>query len=480
MKTTVETVDPVKVKLTVEVEPQRVKKAFDAAAKELANQVQMPGFRKGKVPRKLIEQRLGTGVIAQQALEESLSTYYAEALEETDIDPVAMPEVDVKNFDETDGCTFEATVEIRPEFDVPDHEGIGVSFPDWDVADEDVRDQLAQMRERFAEVDEVDRPAQTGDFVTLDLTVHVDGTELESAHVEDALYEVGSQGVTAKLDEELVGKEGGAEFTYTDQLPEEYPEHGGEEAEFTVTVKDVREKTLPALDDDFAASASEFETFAELEKDVRDALLRRKVQQAQHELRGRILEAYLANIDVPLPPSMVNQEAEARIHQVEHQAEQYGLEVDQLLQMEDTTREEFEDNARQQATQAVKAQLVIDALADELGVQIDAGDIDAEIIRHAQSNNTSPQQIAQVIQQQGSIGALVGDIMRRKTIDAIVAAATIDGGPSDQVLIELGLMDDPDAPDEPDTPVVAEPEVGLAADEAVDGAVEASDDDSDA
>jgi trigger factor len=446
MKTTVENVDPVKVKLTVEVEPTRVKQAFDKAAKNLAQQVQLPGFRKGKVPRKLLEQRLGTGALAQQALEESLSAYYAEAVEAEELDPVASPEVDVKNFDETDGCTFEATIEVRPEVDVPDHEGIGVSFPEWEIADEDVDSQLDEMRQRFAEVDEIERPAKTGDYVTIDLRVVVDGEELESAHVEDALYEVGSEGVTAKLDDELVGKEGGQEFIYTDVLPDGYPDHGGEEAEFTVTVKDVREKTLPDLDDDFATTASEFDTIAELRKDVRDSLLRRKVQQAQHELRGRILEAYLANVEVPLPPSMIEQEAEARINQVQQQAQQYGLEMDQLLQMEDTSREEFEENARKQATDAVKAQLVIDALADRLDIQIDASDIDGEIVRHAQANDTSPQQIAQIVQQQGSIGALVGDIMRRKTIDAIVAAATVDGGPSDEVLIELGLLDDPDAP----------------------------------
>ncbi|MBW3659019.1 MAG: trigger factor, partial [Actinobacteria bacterium] len=401
MKTTVENLDPVKVKLTVEVEPARVKKAFDEAARHLAQQVTLPGFRKGKVPRKLLEQRLGTGAIAQHAMEDALNGYYAEALEEAEIDPVAMPEVDVKNFDETDGCTFEATVEIRPQFDVPDHTGISVVFPDWDIADEDVDEQIAQLRERFAEVDEVERAAATGDYVTIDLRVSVDGEELESAHVEDALYEIGSAGVTPKLDDELVGASAGDELTYTDNLPDEYPEHGGEEAEFTVTVKDVREKTLPDLDDDFAATASEFDTFEELKKDIRDSLLRRRITTAQHELRGRILEAYLANVDVPLPPSMVEQETQGRIQQVERQAEQYGLEMDQLLAMEDTSREDFEENARKQATEAVKAQLVLDALADSLNVQIDSSDIDAEIVRHARANDTSPQQIAQIIQQQG-------------------------------------------------------------------------------
>ena len=369
MKTTVETLDPVKVKLTVEVEPERVKKAFDKAAKEIARQVNIPGFRPGKAPRRLLEQRIGKGAIAQQAMEDSLTDYYVEALQAEDVDAVASPEVDVKTFDESEGCTFEATVEVRPEFDPPEHEGIGVSYPEWDIDDEDIEGQLEQMRERFAEVDEVERTAETGDYVTLDLKVFIDGEELESAAVEDALYEVGSQGVTAKLDEELVGKEGGDEFTYTDTLPDEYPEHGGEEAEFQVSVKDVREKTLPPLDDDFAMTASEFDTIEELRKDLRDTLLRRRVMQAQGELRGRILEAYLANVDIPLPPSMIEEEKEARLTQIEQQAEQYGLEMDQLLAMQGTSREEFETNAEEQATQSVKARLVLDALAQKLEIE---------------------------------------------------------------------------------------------------------------
>jgi trigger factor len=456
VKTSVETLEPTKVKLTVEVEPKRVKQAFDRAARELAKQVNLPGFRPGKAPRRLLEQRFGDGIIAQTAMENSLSDFYVEALREQDLDVVSQPEVDVETWDETDGCTFTATVEVRPTFDVPDHQGIDVTFPEWDVEDEDVDAQLEQLRERFAEVDEVERPAKEGDLVTLSLRVEIDGEELESANVEDALYEIGTQGVTPKLDEELVGKQAGDELSYEDALPDEYPEHGGEQATFHVTVKDVRAKTLPDLDDDFAATASGFDTLDELRKDLRDSLLRRRIEQAQHDLRGRILEAYLARIDVPLPEAMVEADAQARISQLEAQAERFGVDVEELLDSEDTSRERFESNARSQAEQTVKAQLVLDALARELGVDITPQDIDQEIVRHAQANGVSPQQIAQIVQQQGSLPALVGDILRRKAIDAIVAAADVDGGPSDEVLIELGLMDDPNAPEpEADEPLAA-------------------------
>jgi trigger factor len=458
VKTSVETLDPTKVKLTVEVEPKRVKQAFDRAARELAKQINMPGFRPGKAPRRLIEQRFGDGVIAQTAMEDSLSDYYVEALREQELDVVSQPEVDVETFDEQDGCTFTATVEVRPSFDPPDHEGIDVTFPEWDVEDEEVDTQLEQLRERFAEVDEVEREAATGDLVTLSLRVEIDGEELESANVEDALYEIGSQGVTPKLDEELVGKSAGDEVTYEDALPDEYPEHGGEEATFSVTVKDVREKTLPELDDDFAATASGFDTIDELRKDVRDSLLRRKVEQAQHDLRGRILEAYLARVEVPLPEAMVEADKQARMAQLESQAERFGIDVDELLGMEETSREDFESNAQQQSEQTVKAQLVLDALSRKLEVGVDPADIDQEIVRHAQAAGVAPQEIARIVQEQGSLPALLGDVLRRKSIDAIVAAANVDGGPSDEVLIELGLLDDPNAPAEDEGPVAVEAE----------------------
>lgn len=464
MKTSVETIDPVQVKLTVEVEPTRVKKAFDQAARELAKQVDLPGFRKGKVPRKLLEQRFGSGVVAQQAMEAALNDYYVEALRSEELDPVAQPEVDVDTFDEQEGCTFTATVQVRPTFDPPDHTGIGVTFPDWELTDDDIDEQLQAMRERFAEVDEVDRPAADGDLVTIDIAVTVDGEQVESAQVEDALYEIGSGGVTPKLDEDILGKQAGDEFTYEDDLPENFPEHAGRHATFAVTVKDVREKTLPDLDDDFATTVSEFDTLEELKDDLRVSLQRRKIQQGQHELRGRILEAYLARIDVPLPEAMVETEVANRTQEVQQRAEQYGMSFEEVLQGQGLTPERFQEHTRSQAESAVKAQLVLDQLAQELTPQLDQSDLDQEIVRLARTNNMEPQQVAQMIQEQGSMMALVGDIIRRKTIDMIVEAAEVDGGPDDDLLIELGLKQDPaEAEAADDEPVGDEPADDVAA-----------------
>lgn len=479
MKTTVETVDQVTVKLTVEVEPARVKKAFDVAARELAKQVNLPGFRPGKAPRKLLEQRFGQGVIAQQAMEDSLSDFYAEALQSEEITPVAQPEVDVETFDEKEGCTFTAEVEVRPDFEAPDHTGIQVSYPQWDVSDEEIDEQLDQLRERFAEVDEVERAAQTGDYVTLNLKVFVDGEELTDSNVEDAMYEIGSQGVTPKLDEELVDRMAEDEFTYTDDLPEEFPEHGGKEAEFQVTVKDVRAKTLPDLDDDFAATASEFDTLEELRADVRNNLMRRRVQEANHQVRGDVLEAYLATVDIPLPPAMIDDEVDQRRHQLEHQAEQYGMTLDDLFAADDTDAESWEEDARENATSSVKARLVLDRLAEQLDVQVDPQDVNDEIVRHAMQMNVDPNQVAQVIQQQGTLPALIGDILRRKALDTIMDEATLDGGPSDDVLTELGLMQSEEDEQAARAAAAAEQAEALAGEVDEDTSDDSSDDSSD-
>lgn len=473
MKTSHERLDDTKVKLTVEVEPERVKRAFDEAARHLAQGVQLKGFRKGKVPRKVLEAHVGKGAIAQHAMEDHLSAFYAEALETEELRPVAPPEIDLKEFSEEEGATFEATLEIRPEIELPPYEGIDVTFPEWEVTEDEVRAQLDQLRDRFAELEEVDRPAAIGDYVTIDLTVAKDGEPIEDATAEDALYEVGSGGVTPELDEQLPGAVAGQTCTYTDTLPEGYPEHGGEEVEFTVVVKDVRAKQLPELDDDFAATASEFDTFAELEDDIRRNLGRRKLGNARAELRSRILEAYLALVDVPLPEAMVESEIEARIGQVERQAERYGIDAGQLLEMQGTDMDTYRAHAEEQAQTTVKAQLVLEALASEVGVEVEPGDIEVEIQRHAMNQGVEPGVIARAINEQGSVGVLVGDVVRRKALDTLVAAAEVVDEPSDEVIAELEAPEAPVAedvePHEPDLGGDAEPVAAAAEDEVVYG-----------
>ncbi len=439
MKTTLERLEPTKVKLTVEVEPERVVKAIDVAARELAKTVSVPGFRRGKVPRRVLEARIGRGLIVQQAMEDALGRFYAEALATESVAAVAPPEIDLQRFTEEEGCAFEATVEVRPEIELSDHEGISVSFPEWEVSEEEVRRHLADLRERFAELEEVDRPARHGDYMTIDLSVAREGQLIERASAEDALYELGSGGVTPKLDEELAGAVAGQTLTYVDNLPDNYPEHGGKRAEFSVHVKDVREKQLPDLDDDFAAVASEFDSLAELEEDIRRNLRRRKLMHAQHELRSRILEAYLATVDVALPESMVQAEKEGRLQQLQEQATQYGLELEQALELQDRTLDEVSNELEEQARSAVKAQFVVEALAQQLGLEVTSAELDQEITRYALQRGVQPKDIARTVREQGNVGVLVADLVRRKVLEALVEAAEVEDAPPRELLVELGL-----------------------------------------
>jgi trigger factor len=353
--TDVERIDEVSVKLTVEAAPQRVKAAFDRAARSIARDINVPGFRKGKAPRRVIEQRVGVGAIAQAALDDALQEFFVEALRATELDTVARPQLDVTRFDEAEGCAFTVTVEVRPEVALADHRGITVTHPEWQVKDADVDAQLDHLREQFAEVEVVTRPAAAGDLVTLDLRLSVDGAEIESARVDGALYEVGSGGVTPELDRRALGAAAGDVLEYEDELPAGYPEHGGRTAAFTVTIVDVREKRLPDLDDDFADTAGGFDSMADMRADIADSLMRRRLMECRHELRGVVTEAYVALHDVPVPPTMLSDAVADRIERMSEEAAQLGGTLDELLALEATTREEYEGRLREQTQQLLTA-----------------------------------------------------------------------------------------------------------------------------
>jgi trigger factor len=462
--TSVETLDDVKVRLTVEAGPARIKEFFDRAARELAKQISVPGFRKGKAPRKVVEQRVGAAAIAQAALEEALQDLYLEALTAESLDTVARPEVDVQRFDEEEGCTFTAVVEVRPTIEVADHHGIRVSFPEWHAADAQIDAQLDHLREQFADVEVVGRAAAAGDLVTLDLRVTVEGVELESARVEGALYEVGSGGVTPELDRQVLGASAGDVLRYDDELPADYPEHGGASAAFEVRVVDVRHKQLPELDDDFADSAGGFDSLAELRDDIARSLTRRRIMEGRHELRGVVTDAFVALHKVPVPPSMLESAVHDRLHRLSDEAAQLGGTLDELLALEGTSREEYEVRLKEQTEQLLTAQLVLDALAQELGITVQASDLDREFARLAIEHRMDAKQVARLVQQQGTLPMLVGDVVRRKAIDALLEAAEIDGGPDEATLLEVGLAVPPapvpDATDEDED--VAEAEADTA------------------
>ncbi len=432
MKTTVERVDDTTVKLSITVEAARVDEAIAGAARELASQVRIPGFRPGRAPRRVLESRLGKGALLDEAARDSLPQFYSEAIESEDLPVVGLPSFDVETFIDGQDAEFTATVEVRPTFDVPDYRSLQVPYPDWEVTDEEVNAQLDALRERFAEVETVTRPARVGDLVTVTVNAERAGQRIDEASVEDALHEVvDPESGGSELDRQLIGASAGAILRFHETLGEDAGELAGATINYMAIVKQAQQKVLPALDDDFAITASEYDTLDELRADVRGNLERQKRAYARQALRGKVVEAVSDLVDVTLPAAMVQSEQRYRLQRLAQQAEAYGLEVDQYL--EAAGGEGFLADLESDARATVKAQLVVDRIGRELGIEVSQSDLGEEIGRQAARLGRQPDELARLMTSSPErLSALVGDTFRRKTIDAIVDDVEVLGGPPEE------------------------------------------------
>jgi trigger factor len=429
VKTSVERVDDTTVKLSITVEAERVDAAIAEAARELASQVRIPGFRPGRAPRRVLESRLGKGALLDEAVRDSLPQFYSEAVESEDLPVVGAPSFDVETFTDGQAAEFTATVEVRPDFQVPDYRGLQVAHPDWKVTDEEVNAQLDALRERFAEVETITRPARVGDLVTVTVNAERNGQRVDEASVEDALHEIADpdDGGT-ELDRQVAGASAGAILRFHETLGEDAGELAGATLNYTAIVKQVQQKVLPALDDDFAITASEFDTLDELRADVRATLDRQKRAHARQALRGKVVEAVTELVDVSLPPSMVDAEQRFRLQRLAQQAEAYGLTADQYLAA--AGGEGFLKDLESDARTTVKAQLVVDRLGRDLEIEVGQEDLGEEIARQATRLGRPPEELARFMTSSTErLSALISDAYRSKTIDAIVDAVQVLGGP---------------------------------------------------
>ena len=432
MKTSVERVDDTTVRLSIAVDPDRVDAAYAEAARHLAADVKVPGFRPGRVPKKVLEKRVGKAAIAQHAIRDALPAIYTEAVEAEELDVVGPPEFDVDLFEEGQEGNFTAQVAVRPEFDVPDYTGRQIAHPEWEVTEDEVTEQLDALRDRFAELDTVERPAQTGDHVRITVTGMRNGEPDEDASGEDLLYEVNDPAESeAELDRQLLGSEAGAILKFTDTLGVDYGERAGEELDFTVIVKEVKAKSLPELDDDFALTASEFDTIEELLAAVRTGLARQKRTMARQNLRSTVVENIADDVDIPLPEVMVNEEMRFRLSRIASEAERHDLDFAEYLSATGMDPEELQQTLKEQAGQTVKAQLVIDAVGTEAGITITNDDLGAEVARQAARLGRPVEEVAEFMNSQERLQALASDAFRRKTIDHIIASVEILAAPPD-------------------------------------------------
>uniref|UniRef100_A0AAU1UCE2 Trigger factor n=1 Tax=Streptomyces sp. NBC_00119 TaxID=2975659 RepID=A0AAU1UCE2_9ACTN len=424
MKSAVETLNPTRVRLSIEVPFEELKDSLDAAYKKINQQVTVKGFRKGKIPARVIDQRFGRGAVLEEAVNDALPKFYTEAVNEAELNVLGQPEVDITELKDGETLNFTAEVDIRPEIEIPDYSGIEVEVDAIEVSDEDVDKSVEQLRERFASTSPVERAAEDGDVVTIDLEAKVDGEVLEDGVASGVSYTIGSGELLEGIDEAVKGLEAGGEATFTSELKGGSAE--GKEAEVTVKVTQVAARELPSLDDEFAQLASEFDTLDELKADSRKRLENMKQYDQATQAQERVLEKLLELVEVPVPEKLLEDEVKTRKHNLEHhQLGQMGLDLEKYLEIQGKTVEEFDAETAEQAVKGIKTQFVLDELVNKERLNVNQEELTEHLMRRAQSSGMSPDQFAQAVVEGGQVPMLVGEVARGKALAVVVEAATV-------------------------------------------------------
>jgi trigger factor len=432
VKSAVETMSPTRAKLTVEVPFEELKPSLDKAYKTIAQQINVPGFRRGKVPPMVIDRQVGRGAVLEQAINDVLPQKYMEAMQEHDLQPLAQPEIEVTRIDDNEALEFTAEVDVKPEITIPDYSGLSAEVDDIEVSDDDVQEQIEALRERFGTLVDVDRPAQDGDFVVIDLVATQDGEPVEGAEVSGMNYRVGRGGMLEGLDEALAGMSAGDDTTFTSQLVG--GDLVGQDVQVQVRVSQVQAQELPEFDDEFAQLASEFDTAEELTRDVQTRLGNGKRLEQAAAARDAILEKLLELVEIPLPETVVADELTERRSNVEQQLAYAGIPLEKYLEDEGQTQEEFEADLERRVRDSVAAQFLLDEIAGSLELGVDQNELTEHMVRRAQQSGQDPQEFANHMFEHNHIPELVGEIRRGKALAQLVEGATVtdtSGNPVD-------------------------------------------------
>ncbi|MGH3901712.1 MAG: trigger factor [Pseudonocardiaceae bacterium] len=436
MKSTVEHLSPTRVKINVEVPFDELKPDFDRAYKKIAQQVRIPGFRPGKAPARILEQRLGRSAVLDEVVSEAVPAKYVEIVTSGKVRPLGRPEIEVTEIEDGDHLLFTAEVDVRPEIEMPVFGELAVSVDDAEVTDAEVGEQLDGLRSRFGTLTGVERPAQQDDFVALDLSATVDGEEVEELATTGLSYQIGSGQLVDGIDEALVGASSGEERVFTTTLA---GPRTGQQAEVTAKVQAVKERELPAADDEFAQLASEFDTIEELRADLHERLGRVKAMQQGAQARDEVLKALLATTEVPLPESIVKAEFESRKRDALQAFEHDEQRLSQWLDQQGHTAEEFEADLRNAAQETVRARLLLDAIADAEELSVTDDELSDRIVYQAQRHGISPNEYAQRAQEAGELGTMYADVRRGKALVTVVRQATVTDATGNPVDIEALL-----------------------------------------
>lgn len=421
-----------KVRLSVEIEEEEIDRALDDVLRRLSREVRVPGFRPGKVPRRVIEARMGgAGAMREEAIREALPTYYAQAVTDTEVDPIDQPDIDITSGNESGPVTFDAVVLVRPTVAIPGYQGLVVTLPSLDVDDDEVEAQVDRLRSTSGELVEVDRPAIDGDRVTIDISGTRTGrlTEGDDSDLtlDDYLYEVGSGSLVPELDEQLRGAKVGDIFVFDSSA-------GGEDEtiSFRVLVKDVKELVLPEPDDAWAAEASEFETMDELRNDIAERIRQRQLVVARMALREKAAEALAELVTEDIPEQLVNAEVRERIHDLNHRLDGQGLTLSQFLAATGRGEEDFIAELRAGALQTVKVDLALRALIEEEGIEVSDEELDEELASMAEQLEMDLDEVRERLEQGGRLPAVRSDRRKAKALQWLsdnVELVDEDGNP---------------------------------------------------
>ncbi|MQA23967.1 MAG: trigger factor [Micromonosporaceae bacterium] len=423
VKSTVETLSPTRVRLSVEVPFADLDEHLRQAYRTIGEQVRVPGFRPGKVPQRLIDQRIGRPAVLEEAAREAIPQHYLAAVREHEVKVLGPPSVEITKLDEADEFAFTAEVDIRPEITLPDLTGLSATVDELSVPDEEVDEQVGSLRDRFATLKGVERPAQDGDFVQIDLVASVNGEEVPGGSASGVSHEVGSKKLLDGLDEALVGMSAGESKTFVTQLVG--GDYAGQDADVSVAVKTVRERELPELNEDFAQLASEFDTLDELREDVRTRVEQMKRAQQAYQARDKVLEALREATEVPAPEGVVAEEVDYRRQAMADQLERIGSTLEDYFTETGKSEEEFASELTDSATEDVRTQILLDAIADAEEVGVDDTELTQEVVTRAQQSGMAPQEYADQLQRSGQLRAIVADVRRGKALAIVVDRASI-------------------------------------------------------
>ena len=437
MKTAVEELSPTRVRLSVEVSFEELKPSLDKAYREVAQQARIPGFRPGKVPPRVIDMRIGRGAVLTEAVNDALPEFYSKAVQEAEVFVLGQPDVEITQLEDGKELSFTAEVEVRPKFELPDFDTLTVTVDSAEVTDDDIDEYLTSLRERFASLKGVQRAAEDGDYVTMDLSASVDGELVEDAQATGLSYQVGSGEMLEGLDEALTGLSAGESATFSTELAG--GEAAGQEADVTVTVQSVKMRELPELDDDFAQLASEFDTLDELREDTRGQLERVKKLQQATQARDKAVDALIDSIDIPLPEKFVEHELSHARENVDNQLVQMRLSRDDYLKSLEKTEEEFDADLVQQSERSVRVGFVLDELARAENLSVTQAELSYFVADQAQRMGISPEFFARQLTESNQIGVAITEVLRGKAATLAAERVTVTDDKGDTIDVKAQI-----------------------------------------